>query len=255
MIKAFIQFNKRICLAVENYFPQSKNDARFFNLEYERLIVDYARQMKEGGVIVDAGGGRSCPFARKKPSNFKITSVDISAEELEANIDVDDKKISDISRHLPFEDSEVDIIASKMVIEHLPQTEGFISESGRVLKAGGKLITVFPSRFAPFALISQSLPHKLSEGLVAAFHPEWVSGGRSGRFRTFYDKCYYSAFKSLLDSKGFRVEKEYITYAQSRYFDFFFPFYILSMTYELLVHTLRLKNLAAYLLIVAQKTG
>jgi ubiquinone/menaquinone biosynthesis C-methylase UbiE len=255
MIKAFIQFNKRICLAVEKLFPQSKNDARFFNLEYERLIVDYATQTKDAGIIVDAGGGKACPFASKRPPNFKITAVDISPEELESNTDVDDKKVSDISRSLPFGDNEVDIIASRMVIEHLPQTVGFISESNRVLKVGGRLISFFPSRFAPFALINQSMPHILSDKVVSAFHPEWVGGGKHGRFRTFYNKCYYSAFKSLLENNGFRVEKEYITYSQSRYFDFFCPFCLVSLAYELLVHSLHLKNLASYLLIVAQKTG
>jgi ubiquinone/menaquinone biosynthesis C-methylase UbiE len=241
-------------MAVEGWFPQSKSDLRFLVSKYNELIIHHARQSRQGGIIVDAGGGQSCPFACDKPPHFKLVAVDISSDELEANADVDETIVSDISQFLPFEDNTVDIVASRMTIEHLSRTDGFISEAGRVLKAGGKVIILFPSRFAPFALLNQVIPHRISNKIVAAFHSDWRGNKKHERFETFYHNCYYSAFKSLVRRNGFDIVDEFITYAQSRYFDFFFPLYLASMTYESLIHMLKIRNLAAYILIVAEKT-
>ncbi len=45
------------------------------------------------------------------------------------------------------------------------------------------------------------------------------------------------------------------SYYQSQYFDFFVPLYLVSALYEALIQALGVKNLCAYLLIVARKKG
>ena len=45
----------------------------------------------------------------------------------------------------------------------------------------------------------------------------------------------------------------YLSYYQSRYFGFFVPLYLMSALYEALIRALGIRDLSAYLLIVARK--
>ena len=122
---------------------------------YETLIARYA-SLKAGQVVVDVGGGKSCPFAKRIDSaaRARIVDVDISEEELKHNDDVDEKRIADITRGLPFEPWEADLIVSRSVLEHLKDLEAFVAGSKPALRKGGYFIHVFPCKFAPFALIN-----------------------------------------------------------------------------------------------------
>lgn len=48
--------------------------------------------------------------------------------------------IADLNRELPFKDQQFDAVVSNEVIEHLSETGLFLSESHRVLRAGGILV-------------------------------------------------------------------------------------------------------------------
>jgi hypothetical protein len=106
-----------------------------------------------------------------------------------------------------------------------------------------------PCKFALFAIINQLLPKKVSRYLLDKFttNPERLG------FVAYYDKCYYSAFTSLLKSHGFKIIDMRLSYRSSGYFSFFVPIFILSAIYEFVVKTLNLKNLSSYLLVVAKK--
>ena len=78
-------------------------------------------------IIVDVGGGKSCTFAQYRDPTQKARIIvgDVSQEELDYNIDVDEKKVANIARGLPFETEEVDLIVSRFVLEHYsPQLKG-----------------------------------------------------------------------------------------------------------------------------------
>ena len=51
-------------------------------------------------------------------------------------------------------------------------------------------------------LINKLLPNRLARRLVANLHPEWREEDNYG-FLAFYDRCYFSAVRDLLDSNGF----------------------------------------------------
>ena len=57
----------------------------------------------------------------------------------------------------------------------------------------------------------------------------------------------------MLETQGFEVEDSTVSYYQSRYYDFFFPAYLVSAAYELIARASGRKDLAAYLLVVARK--
>lgn len=249
-LQAFIRMNRRACWRVAPAFPQSKLD--IFGL-YELTVARFMSQ-EPGQVVVDVGGGRSCPFAkyRSPRAGTKIICMDISIAEMEHNHDVDERRVCDITRTLPCEDAEADLIVSRSVLEHIEDLSLFVGEARRVLKADGLFIHLFPCKFAPFALLNQALPRRVSGRLLRTVFSD--KKGILG-FPAVYNRCYPSAISRLLGSHGFGIEKMVLSYRQSGYFDFFFPAYLGSACYEAAVQWLSLKNLCAYVLVVARKTG
>lgn len=249
MLRKFFALNRKACKKIEPYLPQaSANMDRL----YERTVAQYMNS-KRGQVVADVGGGKSCIFAkyREPGAGAKIIAVDISEEELEQNIEVQEKRVTDITKDLPFSPGEVDLIVSRSVLEHLENVDSFIANSKRVLKKGGYFIHLFPSKFAPFALINQALPDSISSRVLYFFMP--ASKGRCG-FPAYYDNCYYSSITNLLDKHGFKVVHTHLSYYQSPYFYFFLPLYLISALYEIVIQALDARNLCAYVLIVAENT-
>jgi ubiquinone/menaquinone biosynthesis C-methylase UbiE len=254
MLKKFLKVNKNLSYKIEPYFPSAKKqvvlETNIFYL-YERLVAKYMNS-RPNQIVVDVGGGNSCPFAKYRDTDMdtKIIAVDISEEALKNNSDVDEKRVSNILQDLPFEKEEVDLIVSRSVLEHLQDLEGFIINSSRILKMEGHCIHLFPSRFAPFALINQMLPKGLSRKLLHFLIPE--SGGVGG-FPAYYNKCYCSAINQLFEKHGFEVVNMQLSYCQSRYFNFFLPLFLISSLYDTIINALKVKNLCSFILVVARK--
>ena len=101
MIDIFLKTNKDLCNKCKCYLPQAQTN--IFQL-YNEYIIQYMN-IRCNQIVVDAGGGRSCSFAKHKAlhKNTQIISVDISEEQLKYNHDVDKKIVADIMRGLPLE--------------------------------------------------------------------------------------------------------------------------------------------------------
>lgn len=248
MLRRFIELNRKACARLSALFPQTRP-----NLEdlYIRKTAEFANA-SQGQTIIDVGGGKSCAFAQSLDPdlNARIIAIDISDEEMRDNDDVHEKRVVDITKELPFEEESVDLITSRSVLEHLEDIEAFLGRSHRVLKTGGHCIHFFPSKFAPFALLNQALPHALSKTIMHLTYED--TKGICG-FPAFYDRCYHSAFRRLLERKGFDITFSHCGYYQAHYFSFFVPLYLLNGLYEMVVSALGLRNLGAYLMVVARK--
>lgn len=249
-MKRLFALNKGWCNKLERYLPQAR--VNIFNL-YDKIVAQYMNS-KPDQIIVDVGGGKTCPFAiyRKPDMNTKIIAVDMSKEEMKNNLEVDDKRVANIAQHLPFEDNEVDLIVSRSALEHLERLENFIVEANRILKKNGYFIHLFPSKFAPFAIINQLLPKRLSKKIVYYFYPD--TKGICG-FPAYYNRCFYSSIKSLLEKNDYQIAAIHLSYYQAQYFKFFFPLFLIIAFYEIVLQFFRAKNLCAYILIVAKKKG
>lgn len=245
----FFEFNRRASRSVDRFFPTQAN-ADMHGL-YEKTVAQYMNS-RPGLVVVDVGGGRSCPFAKyRSPSaGTKIICLDVSMAEMQYNIDVDEKRVADIMRTLPCEDREADLIVSRSVLEHIEDLSLFVKQARRVLKDDGYFIHVFSSKFASFALLNQVLPRRVSRWILDLIVPE--KKGNLG-FPAVYDRCYPSAIRRLLEGNGFEMVDFALTYRQSHYFEVFFPAYLVSASYQTVVQSLSLKNLCAYVLVVASK--
>ncbi len=248
MLAKFFALNRRVCLAMEKHLPQAR--PYVYGL-YEEAVARHMNARPDQ-TVADIGGGKTCLFAKHRApgAGTKIMAVDVSDEEMRENTDVDEKRVADVTRGLPFSPEEVDVIASSSVLEHLADLEGFIVSSGEALKSGGHSIHFFPSRFAPFALINQVLPKRLSRTLLFFLRPEMKG---VGGFPAFYDNYYYSAITPLLERHGFEIVEMRFSYYQSPYFFFFVPLFVLSAVYEAIVNALGIRDLCAYMLVVARK--
>jgi SAM-dependent methyltransferase len=248
MLRRFFDSNRRASAWLEARLPQARED--LFET-YEHTVARYMNA-RQGQLVADVGGGKNCPFARLRDASngSRIVAVDISADEISQNRDVDEARVADIMRRLPFAPGEVDLVVSRSVLEHLTDLEAFVAASKGVLKSGGYFIHLVPSRYAPFAVINRAIPKQLSKRIVYFLHPQTV--GICG-FPAFYDRCYHSALVGLLGAYGFTVEETKVSYYQSRYFNFFLPAYALSSLYELAVRATGQRDLGAYVLIVARK--
>jgi SAM-dependent methyltransferase len=249
-VKAFLAINRRASKRAEASLPHAVD----IFVQYVERAKDVANSMPRHAVVVDVGGGTTCPFARvlKPDASIMIIALDTSEDQLRCNNDVNSKLVADVVKSLPFGNGTIDLITSRSVLEHLGDVAGFIRHSSDALKPGGYWIHLFPSKFAPFALINQSLPKAWSRTLVSALFPS--QKGICG-FPALYDACYCSAIVNLLHKNGFDLIDVTPSYYQSQYFSFFFPLFVLSAAYELLVWRLGLRNMAAYLLVVARKAG
>jgi ubiquinone/menaquinone biosynthesis C-methylase UbiE len=248
-LSSFIGWNRRASAFLEVRLPHVRVNPRE---RYVQRVADVMNARPDPVLVADVGGGKSCPFARLRDpaKRIRIVGVDVSGDELSHNEDVDEKRVSDITHELPFGSEEVDLVVSSSVLEHLEDTRVFVAESHRVLKHGGYAIHLFPSKFAPFAVANQILPHRVSKRVLRVIFPD--SEGILG-FQAYYDRCHASAMRSLHERAGFEIVDLQVTYYQSEYFSVFFPAYVLSAAYELLVCAMRVKSLAAYVLLVARK--
>jgi SAM-dependent methyltransferase len=248
MLRTLFNANRRMSRWLEARLPQAKADPYG---DYARLVADRMNARPQQ-LLADIGGGRSCPFAeyRRPELETRIVAVDVSEDEIRLNSDVDETRVADIMQDLPFETSEVDMIVSRSVLEHLDDLEAFVIASKRVLKPGGSFIHVFPNRYALFAVLNRALPHRISQRLLYFFQPQMA--GICG-FPAFYDRCSYTEIKDLLIAHGFEVERVDVSYYQSRYFDFFFPAFVVSAVYEMIVRALGARDLGAYVTVVAHR--
>lgn len=251
MLRRFFAWNRVICDRIEDWLPRSFTVS--FNRAYEAVMREV---MAEASVksVLDIGGGKKCFVAgmRVPEQGTRIVAIDVDEGELRQNRDVDAKVVGDVTVGLPFGDSSFDIVTSRSLLEHLSDNEAFARHAARVLRPRGYFVHLCPGKLAPFAVINQILPNAVARKLLYYFQPSFeLECG----FRAYYDRTYFSGMKGILERNGFEVVEIRRRYYQSIYFNFFVPFYLLSLLYDMVVAGLGVKNLASQLLIVARRAA
>ena len=124
-------------------------------------------------------------------------------------------KEANLNSRFPFEDEGVDVLTANQVIEHLYDTDNFISEIYRVLRIGGYAIistenlsswhNIFALLFGwqPFS-ITNILKDKLGIGNPLALHRNEVASFSSLLHTRVFA---YQALKEFFEIKGFVVER------------------------------------------------
>ena len=204
--------------------------------------------------MLDIGGGKKWQFRdeRKRFTSLKVIALDISQEELSFNNDVDEKIVFAMgtSKCSPLSEKSADLVTSHMVMEHIRDNTNTVREVFRVLKSGGKFISVIPGKFALFAVINQLLPDWLGRKILYAINPE--AKGTAG-FKAYYNKTFYPALRKLLEDNGFTEIEFAFDYNQSGYFSFFWPFGVVSLVWDFVMYLLNVKPMCAYICFIARK--
>jgi len=253
LLARFIAANQRLSKTAEDRLRARFK--RHIQTLYKYKAAELVNR-RPGQVVLDIGGGKECPFLPylDAPHAHLIIALDLSEEELRRNRQLEGKIVADAASHgFPVRDGSADLVLSRSVVEHIRDNGAFFANCARVLRPGGFMIHAFPGKYAPFALINKLLPNRLARRLVANLHPEWREEDNYG-FLAFYDRCYFSAVRDLLDSNGFENLRFDFLYYQSIYFNFFFPLYLLMLAYDLIASVLGVRNLASGIVVTAERS-
>jgi ubiquinone/menaquinone biosynthesis C-methylase UbiE len=245
----FLRLNRRLSAAVQ---ARLQDPASNLYRRYDEVVARSVPRSPDA-VVVDVGAGRGCSFVHRLParaSRARVVAVDVSPEELAANRDVDETRVADIAHGLPFEDGQVQLIASRTVLEHVPDVDAFFRQAARVLAPGGLSIHLIPSRYSLFAIAARLLPFGPTKGLLHRLYPQTKE---VIEFPVFYNRCFPAGIEDSLERQGFQAVRIEVSYNQTDYFAAFFPAYLLCLLYESIVRRLGLRNLAAYMLVVAER--
>jgi ubiquinone/menaquinone biosynthesis C-methylase UbiE len=249
LLDSFIALNRSASRAIEARLPILFK--RHLHTLYKLQVADMINQ-RPGQVTLDLGAGKECPFLPfvRDPRAHFILGVDCSERELRHNGDLDFKIVADAADGLPFKDGSIDVVVSRSVVEHIKDNQAFFANCARVLRSGGLLIHTFPGKFTPFSIFNQVMPNAIAKRLLAYFHPQWKD---ECGFIAYYDHCYFSAIRRLLNQNGFDNIQFTFRYYQSIYYDFFFPLYALMLLYDIVMWLFRIRNLACGILVTASR--
>lgn len=248
LLRAFLDWQFRLSHAADRVLPLQ---FRTVGREHFRASVLPAH-VERGQVVYDVGGG-SLPclsVAQKTALGARLIGVDISAEEMsKAAPGAYDKTIvTDIARFTGAGDA--DLIVSQATMEHVRDTDAAFRAFTSMLKPGGRLLMVTPSRNAIFARVNLLLPEKMKRRLLYFIFPS-KSHGHDG-FPAFYDRCTPRQFRRMAEAHGLEVE-ELTPYYYSSYFSFFLPIFILWRIWILLFWLIRREQAAEVFSIVCRK--
>jgi len=248
-LRSFRSINFALARAVNWRLPIAFRQS--FQDLYAQRVSEFANRLR-GGCLVDVGAGFILPAARYGQLDRRMSTLgmDISEAALRKNRDVGQRLVADACQTWPLDDACADMVISRSVIEHLYDTEKFASECRRVLKPGGRSVHLLPGRNAPFSVLNRLLPNRVSQRLLywAFPHKEEELG-----FPAYYQNCAYPAILELFARHGLEVESVEFRYYQSTYFSVFFPAYLVSLAYDLLIWKLGIRRLSSQLLVVLRR--
>lgn len=240
----------RVAVAMEER-GWCESDQPFWR-RFERTVRQALQEVPDDGTFVDLGGGRSCVYAAAVPRDrgVQLVAVDISAEELAHNTFADETRVANVAERLPFDEGEVDLLVSRVVLEHVDGVPAAIREIHRVLKPGGRTIHFVPGRFATFAVAARMLPFK---PLLRLLHFVAPSSIGVVEFDVHYDHTDPVALERLFREAGFRDVTVTWTAAQADYFKSFLPAFVAAVVYQTIVRIFGLRRLAAYVMVDARR--
>jgi SAM-dependent methyltransferase len=245
-VHRFLELNRRLS---QRWASRVESAQRFYGA-YDDRVADAARALGPGSAIVDLGGGRSCSFADVvgRSRGVRIVAVDISPDELAANNDVDEVRVADVANGLPFRDGEVSLLVSRTLLEHIQGVPAAMSHIGRVVAPGGRTIHLVPCRNSLFALVGRLVPWRLARPVV---HLVFPPGRGVIEFEPYYDHCEPRTLERVLRDAGFSQVRIDVSWAQTDYFQAFYPLFVVVWAYQALMRRLNVRRLAAYAIVDA----
>lgn len=133
--------------------------------------------------------------------------------------------------YLPFASSSFDLVFSRYVFEHLDTPSLVFKELARVLKPGGKLVVLTPSKYHYVTLISRLLPHRLHEKVAAL-----RGNAAHDAFPTMYLVNSEADLRRYAAEAGLRMKQVVSREVRPNYLLWSLPAFLLGVAYERLVN-------------------
>lgn len=214
-------------------------------MTFEKTV---SRHLPAGGVLLDAGCGRSAPVLRKFSGQAsRLIGVDVVEPTGElSGVEYHCCDLTDI----PVQADSVDVVMARSVMEHLDDPLRVYREFSRVLKPGGKLIFLTANLWDYVSLIAAVVPNRLHPWIVR------VTEGRDEQdtFPTRFRSNTSRSIRRWGRESGLRIiDFEYLGQHPS-YLQFFAPAYLLASWYALLISSVEaLRCLRGWILCTMEK--
>lgn len=120
-----------------------------------RFVLDFARRLasaRPAASILDFGCGAGELVSAGRRAGLDIVGADVFYGGSEARVQAERSGMLGtaiceiVDGRLPFEDSRFDLVTNNQVLEHVEDLDLVLREIHRVLKPGGTVLSLFPSR-------------------------------------------------------------------------------------------------------------
>lgn len=208
------------------YFGNDEHPYRRFERDVERLLVPSA-------TLLDAGCGRSAPVLRKfQGKAARLIGIDVV--DFPGPMSGVELYRADLAS-TGLEDTSVDLIIARSVMEHVSDPGAVYSEFARVLRPGGHFVFLTANFWDYASLIATVIPNR--------FHP-WIVARTEGRaeqdvFPIAYKSNTRRAILKAADRAGLRVEQFEYLGQYPCYFMFNGALFLAATAYEKLIASWR----------------
>jgi len=129
------------------------------------------------GRLLDIGCGSGLYFPLLAPMAEQLVGVDISAGMIRAaQTLVEKKELANVELRvasaveLPFDDASFDSVLGFDVLHHVPDIDAAVAEAARVLRPGGRFVSIEPNALNPIVFLAHALP-KEERGALRRNYP------------------------------------------------------------------------------------
>lgn len=153
--------------------------------------------------ILHVGCGWDRSGATKKHTGrAQVVGIDVDADAVQQYHS--EVWLADVAR-LPFQSASFDVACSEYVFEHLQDPAAAMSELGRVIRPGGQLIALTPSRWSYKSVAAALTPHAFHEWAASTLRED--ARDAEDVYETYYRMNTPSALEKLAQAHGFRIER------------------------------------------------
>lgn len=227
--------------------------ARFYPdyISETAVFADCVSQcLNEDSVVLDAGCGSGAFFPYPWKNRVRFLAGCDASSAVARNVSLGAGVFANLT-HLPFADRSFDVIFSRYVLEHLDAPTIVFAEFARVLKPGGKLIVLTPSKYHYVSMLGRLSPHWIHE-LVGKVRANRAHDIFPTRFRANSE----ADIAGLAKEAGL-VVNDYITMeARPNYLMWSLPSFLLGVSYERTVNRFNLLDgLRSSVIAVLERPG
>jgi SAM-dependent methyltransferase len=167
---------------LERRFFQEVNVSGFAHIDQEvAFFTQVAALLRPDDVVLDFGAGRG-EFFHDEPclyrcriQNFRgrcahVDGCDVDPAVFE-NPTLDEAKLIEPGKPLPYEDGRFDLIVSRYVFEHVQDPDWLARELIRVTRPGGWICALTPNKWGYVALAARMVPNNLHRRVLRSVQP------------------------------------------------------------------------------------